>query len=67
MTCLQYVNLCCSSFQGVIFSFVCFVMQLDDTIIKTIETAPDAELKEAKDLMLRIRRRNLYQVVELST
>ena len=37
-------------------------LQLDDTIIKTIETASDAELKEAKDLILRIRRRNLYQV-----
>lgn len=37
-------------------------MQLDDTIIRTIETAPNKELKEARDLILRIRRRNLYQV-----
>lgn len=37
-------------------------MQLDDSIIKTIETAPNEELKEARDLILRIRRRNLYQV-----
>ncbi|KAL3833162.1 hypothetical protein ACJIZ3_007898 [Penstemon smallii] len=35
--------------------------KLDDTIIKTIETAPDPELKEARDLILRIRRRDLYQ------
>ncbi|KAI4339545.1 hypothetical protein MLD38_024477 [Melastoma candidum] len=35
--------------------------KLDDTIMKTIETAPDQELKEARDLILRIRRRNLYQ------
>lgn len=35
--------------------------KLDDTIIKTIETAPSQELKEARELILRIRRRNLYQ------
>ncbi|XP_050225736.1 uncharacterized protein LOC126675178 [Mercurialis annua] len=35
--------------------------KLDDTIIKTIETAPDVELRESRDLLLRIRRRNLYQ------
>ncbi|WOG93389.1 hypothetical protein DCAR_0312673 [Daucus carota subsp. sativus] len=35
--------------------------KLDDTIIKTIETAPVQELKESKDLILRIRRRDLYQ------
>ncbi|CAA0820201.1 HD domain-containing metal-dependent phosphohydrolase family protein [Striga hermonthica] len=35
--------------------------KLDDTIIKTIETLPDQELKEARDLILRIRRRDLYQ------
>lgn len=40
-------------------------MQLDDTIIKTIETAPDHELMESKDLILRIRRRDLYQVLNL--
>lgn len=41
-------------------------MQLDDTIMKTIETAPNPELKESRDLILRIRRRNLYQVLELA-
>ncbi|XP_051120381.1 uncharacterized protein LOC127244085 isoform X2 [Andrographis paniculata] len=35
--------------------------KLDDTILKTIETAPDQELKESRDLILRIRRRDLYQ------
>ncbi|XP_059643072.1 uncharacterized protein LOC132284945 isoform X2 [Cornus florida] len=35
--------------------------KLDDTIIKTIETAPDQELRESRDLILRIRRRDLYQ------
>ncbi|KAL8124385.1 hypothetical protein AgCh_012143 [Apium graveolens] len=35
--------------------------KLDDTIIKTIETAPVQELKESKELILRIRRRDLYQ------
>lgn len=35
--------------------------KLDDTILKTIETAPDQELREARDLILRIRRRDLYQ------
>ncbi|KAE8669565.1 HD domain-containing metal-dependent phosphohydrolase family protein isoform 4 [Hibiscus syriacus] len=35
--------------------------KLDDTIIKTIETAPDEELQDSRDLILRIRRRNLYQ------
>ena len=38
-------------------------MQLDDTILKTIEIAPDQELAEAKDLILRVRRRQLYQVI----
>lgn len=38
-------------------------MQLDDSIIKTIEIAPDQELKEAKNLIQRIRRRDLYQVL----
>jgi hypothetical protein len=46
--------------------FSSLVIQLDDTIIKTIETAPNQELKESRDLILRIRRRNLYQVVELA-
>ncbi|KAA8548091.1 hypothetical protein F0562_004648 [Nyssa sinensis] len=35
--------------------------KLDDTIIKTIETAPNQELRESRDLILRIRRRDLYQ------
>lgn len=35
--------------------------KLDDTIIKIIETAPDQELRESRDLILRIRRRDLYQ------
>ncbi|XP_075498775.1 uncharacterized protein LOC142537095 [Primulina tabacum] len=35
--------------------------KLDDTIIKTIETAPGQQLKESRDLILRIRRRDLYQ------
>ncbi|KAK4752719.1 hypothetical protein SAY87_021517 [Trapa incisa] len=35
--------------------------KLDDTIIKTIETTPDPVLKESRDLILRIHRRNLYQ------
>ncbi|KAE8665676.1 HD domain-containing metal-dependent phosphohydrolase family protein isoform 4 [Hibiscus syriacus] len=35
--------------------------KLDDSIIKTIETDPHEELREARDLILRIRRRNLYQ------
>lgn len=35
--------------------------KLDDTILKTIETAPDEELKESRNLILRIRRRDLYQ------
>ncbi|PKI55216.1 hypothetical protein CRG98_024507 [Punica granatum] len=35
--------------------------KLDDTIIKTIETAPDQSLSESRDLILRIRRRELYQ------
>ncbi|XP_043807198.1 deoxynucleoside triphosphate triphosphohydrolase SAMHD1 homolog isoform X2 [Manihot esculenta] len=35
--------------------------KLDDTIIKTIETAPDEQLRESRELILRIRRRNLYQ------
>ncbi|CAI9752652.1 unnamed protein product [Fraxinus pennsylvanica] len=35
--------------------------ELDDTIIKTIQTSPDEELKESRDLILRIFRRDLYQ------
>jgi deoxynucleoside triphosphate triphosphohydrolase SAMHD1 len=36
---------------------------LDDTIIKTIETAPNNELKKAKEIIQRIRRRELNKVV----
>ncbi|XP_022928109.1 deoxynucleoside triphosphate triphosphohydrolase SAMHD1 homolog [Cucurbita moschata] len=35
--------------------------KLDDSVVKTIETASDQELKESRDLILQIRRRNLYQ------
>ncbi|CAJ1930736.1 unnamed protein product [Sphenostylis stenocarpa] len=37
-------------------------MQLDDTIVKTIETSTSQELKEAREFILRIRRRNLAYV-----
>lgn len=36
--------------------------QLDDTILKTIETAEQPELQEAREVVLRMRRRQLYQV-----
>eukprot|EP00267_Zea_mays_P029452 XP_008660095.1 65-kDa microtubule-associated protein 3 isoform X2 [Zea mays] len=36
-------------------------IELDDTIIKTIETAPNNELKKAKEIIQRIRRRELYK------
>ncbi|XP_057984214.1 uncharacterized protein LOC131168637 [Malania oleifera] len=35
--------------------------KLDDSILKAIETAQDPELKESRDLIRRIRRRDLYQ------
>ncbi|KAL8519031.1 hypothetical protein ACS0TY_010103 [Phlomoides rotata] len=35
--------------------------KLDDTILKTIETSSSQDLKESRDLVLRIRRRDLYQ------
>ncbi|KAL5552900.1 hypothetical protein UlMin_040301 [Ulmus minor] len=35
--------------------------KLDDTILKTIETSTEKELSEARNLILRIRRRDLYQ------
>ncbi|KAK3223298.1 hypothetical protein Dsin_010323 [Dipteronia sinensis] len=35
--------------------------KLDDSILKTILTDPQQELKEARDLILRIRRRDIYQ------
>jgi hypothetical protein len=37
-------------------------VQLDDSILKRIEISPEPELKEARDLILRIRRRELYEV-----
>ncbi|KAL8534631.1 hypothetical protein ACS0TY_010598 [Phlomoides rotata] len=33
----------------------------DDTILKTIETSSSQDLKESRDLVLRIQRRDLYQ------
>lgn len=41
--------------------------QLDDSILKTIESSSQQELKESRDLILRIRRRDLYQVQPYST
>ncbi|EPS64477.1 hypothetical protein M569_10302, partial [Genlisea aurea] len=35
--------------------------KLDDTILKTIETSSSSDLKESRDLVRRIRRRDLYQ------
>ncbi|KAF7809285.1 deoxynucleoside triphosphate triphosphohydrolase SAMHD1-like protein [Senna tora] len=35
--------------------------KVDDSIIKTIETSSRKELKESRDLILRIRRRDIYQ------
>lgn len=35
--------------------------KLDDTILKTIETSSDLDLKESRDIIRRIRRRELYQ------
>ncbi|PKI53962.1 hypothetical protein CRG98_025664 [Punica granatum] len=35
--------------------------KLDDSIMKTIETSSDHELKESRDLIRRIRRRDLYR------
>lgn len=35
--------------------------KLDDTILKTIETSTEPELKESRELVLRIRRRQMYQ------
>ncbi|XP_066305950.1 uncharacterized protein [Miscanthus floridulus] len=35
--------------------------KLDDTIIKSIETAPNNELEKAKEIIQRIRRRELYK------
>ncbi|XP_027362816.1 deoxynucleoside triphosphate triphosphohydrolase SAMHD1 homolog [Abrus precatorius] len=35
--------------------------KLDDSILKTIESSSQQELKESRDLIMRIRRRDLYQ------
>ncbi|KAI9111828.1 hypothetical protein K1719_017518 [Acacia pycnantha] len=35
--------------------------KLDDSVLKTIETSSGKELKESRDLILRIRRRDIYQ------
>lgn len=37
-------------------------VQLDDTIVKRIETSTDQELEESRNLIRRIRRRDIYQV-----
>ena len=37
-------------------------MQLDDSILKIIEFSNAQELKEARDIIQRIQRRELYQV-----
>lgn len=54
---------------GIIYSYLqyfkivhLFDLQLDDTILKTIETADKKQLKESRDIIRRIRRRDLYQV-----
>jgi len=39
-----------------------YCVQLDDTILKTIETAEQPELQQAREVVLRMRRRQLYQV-----
>ena len=38
-------------------------MQLDDTILKTIETSTEKELSEARNLILHIWRRDLLHVL----
>ncbi|KAF3329007.1 deoxynucleoside triphosphate triphosphohydrolase SAMHD1 isoform X1 [Carex littledalei] len=35
--------------------------KLDDTIVKTIETSHNRQLKESRDILLRLRRRDLYR------
>lgn len=37
-------------------------VQLDDTIVKRIETSTDQELEESRNLIRRIWRRDIYQV-----
>lgn len=43
------------------FTCLSFMWQLDDTILKTIEFADSKKLKESKEIIQRIRRRDLYQ------
>lgn len=40
--------------------------QLDDTVVKSIETSDKKQLKESRDILLRIRRRDLYRVCNIS-
>ena len=40
-------------------------LQLDDSIVKFIETSKSEELKESRDLIRRIRRRDLYLVIKM--
>lgn len=60
----QNPSLCTTSTLAFFLNNSCDLqLQLDDTILKTIEIAPDSELAEAKELILRVRRRQLYQVI----
>jgi len=38
------------------------IFQLDDSVLKTIECSSKHELEESRNLIRRIRRRDLYQV-----
>jgi len=38
------------------------IFQLDDSVLKTIECSSNHEMEESRKLILRIRRRDLYQV-----
>jgi deoxynucleoside triphosphate triphosphohydrolase SAMHD1 len=44
----------------------CEFYQLDDTVIKSIETSHKKQLKESRDILMRIRRRDLYRVCNFS-
>lgn len=59
---------CCLLFYFLIKCITCqtyaiLFWQLCDNILKTIEISPDPELKESRELILRIKRRELYQVL----
>ena len=45
------------------YLLIVFCSQLDDTILKTIEFADSKKLKESRNIIQRIRRRDLYQVI----